>query len=99
MAYADTIQKLRSKVRALHGCDCRFETTTHVHETLNGRTVWKGTVTTSKLDEHPKATKAFAWAYRDLRGEVQSIAVLCVPPLQSPRQSVQAAIATGEMRC
>ena len=99
MSYADTIQKLRREVKAMHGCDCRFESAAHVHEMLNGKTVWKGMVTTFKVDEHPRATKAFAWAYRDAQGEVQYIAVLSLPPLQSPREAVQAAIASGQMCC
>jgi hypothetical protein len=43
----------------------------------------------------PTASKAFAWAWRDDAGETHYVAVLDVPPVNSPREAVQAAIASG----
>ncbi len=54
-------------------------------------------VVTFKMTNHPKADKVFAWAFKDATGEIQHLAVLNVPPLLSPREAVQAAIASGEM--
>ncbi|MEZ0275705.1 MAG: hypothetical protein ACAH88_12435 [Roseimicrobium sp.] len=65
---------------------------------MDGKTVWQGAVEIFGLTGHPTATKAFAWAYRDALGEIQSMAVLNAPPISSPREAVQAAIASGQMR-
>lgn len=64
---------------------------------MDGQTVWKGQVEVFKLMDHPKAKEAFAWGYKDDAGEMQYVAVLAVPPIVSPREAVQAAIASGRM--
>lgn len=56
-----------------------------------------GFTDTFAIEGHPKATKAFAWAWDD-DGEVRYIAFLNVPPILSPREAVQAAIASGRQR-
>lgn len=82
----------------MHGCQCAHEGTSHVHEIMDGKTVWEGDVETFTLSGHPQADKAFAWGYRDAAGEIRYLAVLNVPPIVSPREAVQAAIAGGRMR-
>ena len=88
----DDLQNLQRAVAALHGCDCSHLNTVQVHEMMDGKTVWKGEVDVFKLTGHPKADKAFAWAWRDDANEIHYIAVLNVPPINSPREAVQAAI-------
>ncbi len=46
----------------MHG-PCQHERTALVHEMSEGETVWKGNVETFTLKGHPKASKAYAWAY------------------------------------
>ncbi len=90
-----SLEALSAAVAALHGCDCSFVSTAHVHEMMDGRTVWQGSVETFALRGHKLASRAFAWAWRDDAGETHYIAVLAVPPVNSPREAVQAAIASG----
>lgn len=86
------LANLSQAITAMHGCSCQHEATSHVHEMMDGKTVWKGNVETFILENHPKATYAFAWGYTDKKGEIRYIAVLNVPPINSPREAVQAAI-------
>ncbi len=90
--YLDT---LAQAVTAMHGCPCTHLETATVHEMHEGKTVWAGSVEVFALEGHPKATKAFAWGWKDDAGDIQTIAVLNVPPIDSPREAVQAAIASG----
>jgi len=41
---------------------------------------------------HPKAKRAFAWSYRD-GDETKSVAVLEIPPVDSPQTAVKVATA------
>ena len=95
--FIDILANIQKTVTATHGCECSHEATSFVHALMKGKTVWRGVVDTFKLHGHSRAAKAFAWAYRDARGEVHYIAVLSVPPLLSPHDAVQAAIADGQM--
>lgn len=65
---------------------------------MNGDTVWSGDVEVFDLEGHPEATKAFGWGWEDAQGEIQWIAVLNKPPINSPREAVQAAIASGKFK-
>jgi hypothetical protein len=90
-----SIEALSAAVAALHGCDCSHAGTSTVHEMMEGKTVWRGQVETFALRGHRSADEAFAWAWRDDAGETHYVAVLAVPPVNSPRDAVQAAIASG----
>lgn len=79
----------------MHGCQAKHLQTSHVVESIAGQEVWSGQIEVFELTGHPKANKAFAWGYEDEKGEIQYIAVLNVPPITSPREAVQAAIASG----
>lgn len=94
----DYLRDLSEAVSALHDCQCSHVKTSHVHEMMDGETVWQGDVEIFTLTGHPKATQAFAWSWEDDAGEEQFIAVLNVPPINSPREAVQAAIASGRQR-
>jgi hypothetical protein len=83
-------------VTAMHG-RCQHLRTTSVHEMMDGKTVWQGNVEEFTLLQHSGATKAFAWGWDD-NGEVRYIAVANVPPINSPREAVQAALASGKQR-
>ena len=90
------IECLTRAVTAMHG-PCRHMGTSLVHEMMDGETDGKGEVETFALEGHPKAAEAFAWGWDD-DGEIRYIAVLNVPPIVSPREAVQAAIASGRQR-
>lgn len=92
---SEYIQRLSEAITAMHGCDCSHVETAHVHEMMDGETVWKGEVEVFELQDHPEASRAFGWGWEDAQGETQWIAVLKVPPIDSPREAAQAAIASG----
>ena len=93
----EALTNIEKAVTAMHGCRCSYETTTFVNQIMDGRTIWQGAVETFWLEGHPKATKAFTWGYRHAR-DIRYIAVLNVPPINSPSEAVLAAIASGTQR-
>lgn len=92
------LQRLQTAIRQMHGCECLHLSTAHVHESMDGQTVWEGDVEVFRLDGHPEAKRAFGWGWKDADGETQWTVVLDVPPIDSPREAVQAAIASGQFR-
>ena len=79
-------------VRAASGCEAEHQQTVHVHEMSGNETVWKGAVEIFKIIGHPKARLAYGWGQKDEAGEIRYTAVLGVPPINSAREAVQAAI-------
>lgn len=90
------IKDLSDAVAAMRNCRCSHVRTATVYEMMDGQTVWQGQVEVFKLSDHPKAKESFACGYKDDSGEMQYVAVLAVPPIMSPREAVQAAIASGK---
>ena len=95
---SEYLERLSKAITAMHGCDCSHLETAHVHEMMDGETVWKGNVEVFQVDGHESATMAFAWGWKDADDETQWTAVLNVPPIVSAREAVQAAIASGQFR-
>ena len=60
-------------------------------EVFEGQTTWRGTVEVFDLIGHPKAKRAYAWSYRD-GNQNKTVAVLEIPPIDSPESAVKAAI-------
>ncbi len=87
------ITELKNAIRAAHGCESLHVESVPVKEVLDGETAWDGTVEVFDLVGHPKANRAYAWSYRDGE-ETKSIAVLRIPPIDSPQIAVKVAIAT-----
>jgi len=64
-----------------------------IKETFKGKTVWEGIVEVFDLKGHPKATRAYAWAYEtDNPKKPKHVIVLHMGPITSPLLAVQAAI-------
>jgi hypothetical protein len=81
-------------IRQLHGCDATWLKSAPVHEVFRGQTVWKGFVEVFALSGHQKAKKAYAWSHPegpDEKGE-RFIAVLEIPPVESPVTAIRASI-------
>jgi hypothetical protein len=82
---------------ALCFCFC-WVATLHRHrsrsqgQVFEGQTAWEGTVEVFDLVGHPKAKRAYAWSYRD-GNETKCVAVLEIPPVDSPQNAVKVAIA------
>ena len=95
---SEYLNNLAAAVSNMHGCPCSHSDDAIVREMIDGKIVWNGKVEIFDLVNHPKATKAFAWAFKDEKGEIQYMAVLNVPPIENPRDAIQAAIASGRFQ-
>jgi hypothetical protein len=49
-------------------------------------------VDTFDLEGHPEATRCYAWSHITHEGKTRYVAVLHVPPVDSPQAAVRAAI-------
>src|SRR5260370_38883462 len=87
------ITQLKDAIRATHGCESLHVESVAVKEVLDGETAWEGTVEVFDLVGHPKASRAYAWSYRD-GDETKSITVLHLAPVDSPESAVKVAIAS-----
>lgn len=83
---------LTEAIARMHDCSVSHSETTRVIEKVGDEFAFNGDVEVFDLEGHPKATKAFGWAWEDDAGEVQYIGILNVPPIDYPREAVQAAI-------
>lgn len=89
------IKELQDMIWKLHGVASRHVDSVPVKETLGGETVWDGIVEVFDLYQHPKATRAYAWAH-NTDGPThpkRHVTVLHIPPVISPQRAVKAAIA------
>jgi hypothetical protein len=86
------ITDLQDVIRREHGCESKYSRTVHVCEAFQKKTAWDGFVRVFRLVEHPKARRCYAWSYRK-ENEIKSVAVLEIPPVDSPESAVKAAIA------
>jgi hypothetical protein len=87
------IEELRDVIRHLHGVDSSHVESVPVKETFQGKTVWEGIVEVFDLRNHPKAARAYAWAYEtDNLKKPRHVVVLHLGPITSPLLAVRAAI-------
>ena len=88
----NAIERLQQAIRDLHGLESDFVRIEPVHETFQGKTVWEGDVKVFRVRGHPQAHYAYAWTREDADGTKHHVAVLGVPPIDSPQKAVQAAV-------
>jgi hypothetical protein len=88
------IEELQQAIRSLYGCQAEYVQTVPVKETFQGQTVWQGDVEIFDIRGHPKATRAYAWAHASRANDQgkRYVAVLELPPVDSPEAAVKAAI-------
>jgi hypothetical protein len=89
---------LQMVIRQLHGCESAHVQSVDVVETVHGATVWDGVVEVFDLIGHPTARRCYAWNYTQDGGGTRYMAVLELPPVDSPRRAVQAAIAADRRK-
>ena len=94
---AASLQDLTRAVESEHGVKAMHEGCVHVHEMMDGKTVWEGYVEMFAVEGHSQATRAFAWSWVD-EGELRHATALNVPPINSPLEAVRAVIASGRQR-
>jgi hypothetical protein len=86
------VRRLQRAIRDLHGLDAEHVESVGVVETFEGKTVWEGDVEVFRVRGHPQAISAFAWTYEDDDGKLHHVALLGVPPVDSPQNAVKAAV-------
>jgi hypothetical protein len=87
------IESIQNAIKAMHGCDSQHVESVQVHEVFQGQTAWQGTVEVFDLIGHGTAKRAYAWQYQDSPEEIKTVAVLEIPPVDSPQNAVKVAIA------
>ncbi len=98
MTPQNNIPLLTEAILAVHGCSAAHSWTAQVHESWEGQTVWQGEVEVFTLSGHPRTDTAYAWNFVADSGKTQSVAVLKVPPIETPSDAVRAAIASGRIQ-
>jgi hypothetical protein len=87
------IEELRDVIKRLHGVDSKHVESVPIKETFEGKTIWEGIVEVFELHGHPRAPKAYAWAYEtDNPKKPRHVTVLHLGPVTSPLLAVRAAI-------
>jgi hypothetical protein len=88
------VSELKKAIHDMHHCDAEHIETIPVTETFQGQTVWDGKVEVFSLIGHPQAKKCYAWQHDEGKDDKGSrfITVLELPPVDSARSAVQAAI-------
>jgi hypothetical protein len=91
------IEALQDAIKKLHGCEATYLESVPVNEIFQGKTVWAGEVEVFDLVGHPKAKRCYAWAHKEGESDEHTryIAVLEVPPVDSPQKAVRAAIVSA----
>jgi hypothetical protein len=89
------IRNIRAAVEAVHKCKAQHEGSIPVIEIHGKNAVWEGVVEVFAITGHPEATRCYGWAFSDDDNERRYVAVLELPPVDSPHTAVRAAIASG----
>ena len=90
----DYSAELQAAILQLHGAQAKYLESVPVIEEFQGQTVWQGEVEVFELRGHPKAKKAYAWGHATGEDDQarRYVAVLDLPPVNSPQSAVRAAI-------
>lgn len=85
--------ELKQAVEKTHGGTAKLLERVPILERFQGKTAWEGVVHVFALENHPKATKCYAWS-APVEGSKKRrfYAVLHTPPINSPADAVRAAI-------
>jgi len=87
------LKELQKAIRETHGCESQHIASVPVVEQFENKVAWQGTVEVFDLIGHPQAKLAYAWTYRD-GNHNKTVAVLELPPVDSPQSAVKVAIAS-----
>ena len=91
---SDLLLHIQRAVERAAECPAEHAESIPVLEVFRGQTAWEGVVEAFDFTRHPKAKRAYGWAYHDGK-ERRYVAVLEIPPVDSANASVRAAIAQG----
>jgi hypothetical protein len=86
------LASLQAKIRERHECEAIYRESVHVHETVDGQTVWKGDVEVFDLEGCPEARSCYIWLWEDKQRGPQYVMILEKPPVNSAEMAVKTAI-------
>lgn len=89
-------RRLKDAILLVHGCEAEYAGRDDVIETFGDDDLyWSGYVEIFRLQGHPQAKKCYAWSQftGEEGGEERYVAILELPPVDSPHTAVRAAIA------
>lgn len=92
----DYLDSLRAVIGKLHHCGATWQDTVPVQEVFQGKTIWQGNAEVFDLTGHPKSKRPCAWSHPDGEHDERTrfVAVLEIPPVESPETAGKVAIAT-----
>lgn len=94
MNHQDYIAELQAAILNVHGATSTHVETVPVIEEFEGETIWQGEVEVFKIRGHPKAQRCYGWGFTVNENEGRKyVAVLEIPPVDSPQTAVKIAIA------
>ena len=85
------LEELQDAIRRLHGVESEYVETVPIVEEFEGRTMWEGDVSVFNVIGHPQTDTAYAWIDYQA-GKKRYVAVLKLPPVDSPQLAVRAAV-------
>jgi hypothetical protein len=91
------IKSLQRAIKPVDGCDSKYVDSIPVHEVFRRETAWQGTVEVFDLLSDEKAKRCYACQYEDGK-EIETVAILEIPPVDSPESAVRVAIAAAAKR-
>lgn len=96
MASSQYIERLQLVIHQLHKCDSKHLDSVPIEELYQGQTIWRGVVEVFEAIGHPKAQLCYAWSHRDGKNDEDErfVAVLGLPPVDSPGAAVKVAVAS-----
>lgn len=88
------IEELKAAILNVHGAQAEHVETVPVTEEFEGETIWQGQVEVFNIRGHPKAKRCYGWGFTVNENQGRKyVAVLEVPPVDSPQTAVKIAIA------
>lgn len=93
---SEYIQRLQMVIHHLHKLDSKHVESVPVDEVWQGQMIWRGVVEVFTVTGHAKATHCYAWSHRTGKNDEggRIVAVLGLPPVDSPQSAVKVAIAS-----
>jgi hypothetical protein len=91
-ANPEYLDKLKRAILQQHGCEATYLESVNILETFEGKIVWRGIVALFQVAGHPQATTCYAWRCWLPDVKERYVAVLGIPPVDSPRKALQAAV-------
>jgi hypothetical protein len=86
------IADLQREIQRVHGLESVHVRTVPLTDQFEGKILWQGEVETFDVAGHPTARRCFAWHTKVTDGQKYYMAVLQLPPVDSERSAVRAAL-------